>query len=108
MKRLIAGLLILSMASPLFAQDSTPKTSWALGFFSKANADGTVTVLASYKSWQCEVVDKKQLEGVIPGDLVEFEFWMKGEVVVIVTLVNHKVPGKDELGKLLEKYKRKK
>jgi hypothetical protein len=59
-----------------------------------------------YISSRIRLVDKKQLEGVIPGDLVEFEFWMKGEVVVIVTLVNHKVPGK-ELGKLLEKYRRK-
>jgi hypothetical protein len=95
------------MASPLFAQANPPKTEWAIGFFSKANADGTITVLASYKSWTCEVVDKKQLDGVIPGDLVEFEFWMKGQVVVIVTLVNHKMPGKEELAKLLEKYGKK-
>jgi hypothetical protein len=108
MKKSIGVLIFITILLPsLMAQEKSPDTKSAIGFFSGYNKDGTIMVAASYKVWKCEVKEKKQAEGLAPGDLIEFEFYMGADVVVIVKLVNYKKPTQEEFERISNKYQNK-
>ena len=82
------------------------ETYWAIGFFNALNEDGTVEILASYQKFVFILQSDIKIEelDLMPGHLVEFEYYEDEVGFVIVQMINHKIPTKSELGEIFKRY----